>query len=234
MRTNAPTRSPELRTLRLVAKHLVVSLVLFSAISWASLGMAADRLVVTTHGQFCLSIDDQGSNLSMFIADVWPALHGPNDVLEDTTVGPALDLFAPSAAARMAAHLDPPPMSEATWIWKERWGLGKQPSAGVIRSWLAAQQEQSLRCDASDLRRWQIRLVSRGEGSAIISSWPLGPRKTLSVIHIGIPGFNKSGTEALLNYSSSQPGLSGRNEFIFYAKKSGHWHEAGRMLISVS
>ena len=234
MRTNAPTRSPELRTLRLVAKHLVVSLVLFSAISWASLGMAADRLVVTTHGQFCLSIDDQGSNLSMFIADVWPALQGPNEVLEDTTVGPAVDLFAPSAAARMAAHLDPPPMSEATWIWEERWGPDKRPSAGVIRSWLAAQQEQSLRCSASSLKRWQIRLVSRAEASAIISSRPIDPQKPLSVIYIGVPGFNKSGTEALLNYSSAQPGLSGRNEVIFYAKKSGHWHEAGRMLLSVS
>ena len=104
----------------------------------------------------------------------------------------------------------------------------------MIRSSPAAQQEQSLRCGANDLKRWQIRLVSRAEVSAIVSSRPIDLRKPLSVIYMGVPGFNKSGTEALLNYSTAQPGLSRRNEFIFYTKESGHWHEARRMLISVS
>ena len=139
--------------IRLVATGVVASLFLLAGTSCTNLGMAADRPAVAAPSQLCTSLEDPGSTLSMFIADIWPGLHGPNDVLEDTTAGPPGDPFAPSAAARMAAHLEPPPMTEATGIWKQRWGPRKQPSASVIRSWLAAQREQPLQCGASDLKR---------------------------------------------------------------------------------
>ena len=225
-----------MRTVGFVTKSVVVSLVLLAGTSITNLGMAVDRPVVAAPGQLCRSLEDPGSTLSMFIADIWPGLHGPNDVLEDTTAGPPGDPFAPSAAARMAAHLEPPPMTEATGIWKQRWGPRKQPSASVIRSWLAAQREQPLQCGASDLKRWQIALVSPKEGSAVISRWTLDPRKALSVIVIGTPGFNKARTEALLEYSTSKPGpgLSGQDVIIFFTKRAGHWRETGRILVSVS
>lgn len=76
--------------------------------------------------------------------------------------------------------------------------------------------------------RHEIRIEFVGRGRQ-----PIGKR---GPIVIGTPGFNKARTEALLEYSTSQPGpgLSGQDIIIFFTKKAGHWRETGRILVSVS
>jgi hypothetical protein len=181
------------------------------------------------NGQGDICAPTSSSDLGSFLTDVWPGLHGSQDVLVDTTLPVPYDFSLPPK------NNDGPPFIGVTSsIWTTGWNSGDKPSADLIRRWLSAQRERRVDCASHSERPWGVKVVSSAEAGEIIRSRSAAATADIKVIRIGVPVLSRSGKQGLLRYSSSQQGLAGEDVLILYSKDSGRWHEAGRVMLSQS
>jgi hypothetical protein len=212
---------------KVYAKSVCGMVLLASVPIWTMSSNAKGRSAMSEHHDACLSMADPKSEMVSFVADIWPTLHQPHDVLVNTTLALPRDLTRNPVAQRPQSSAEPPFLDPSSLIWTVGWGSGERPPAEVVESWLSAQTEQRIDCDSGAKARWGVRTVSAVDAAAMTSTRKVDSQSA-NIIRIGMPAFSRSGKLALLRHSVSGPGLSGEDMLVLYRKDEGRWREAGR------
>lgn len=120
------------------------------------------------------------------------------------------------------------PISADSAFWTGSDGQDKL-GAEIIRSWVAAGDTSAAAC-WKRTKSSNFRVVSDIDAQKVTGN----PHRTDSVVRIGRPVYDHSGSVAMVLLNYTCPGLCGAQEFVILRKRHSYWVKTGIRLISMS
>lgn len=114
-------------------------------------------------------------------------------------------------------------------VWRLGW-IGEPPSDDLVRRWFAAPYVSISKCFGPAKSR---RKVDNLAGFVHLSPVPVGAIRP-AVIRATAPVLDKSGTYALVLYSTAAPILAGRVALVLLRRDGSHWRKVGSRIIAMS